>query len=87
MIYTDGYNHSGAPTYFPIVSYANYLGEFSDNRMPEVGLFAQSTEPGRHPQPFGAPTTTSIAFERLRLPRMSLATPSPTQMQRWCSSR
>jgi hypothetical protein len=36
MIYSDGYNHSGAPDYFPTVSYANYLGEFSDNRMPEI---------------------------------------------------
>jgi hypothetical protein len=36
MIYSDGYNHSGPPTYFPILSYANYLGEFGDNRMPEL---------------------------------------------------
>jgi hypothetical protein len=36
MIYSDGYNHSPPPNYFPIVSYANYLGEFSDNRMPEI---------------------------------------------------
>jgi len=36
MIYSDGFNHSGAPTYFPIISYAAYLGQFGDNRMPEV---------------------------------------------------
>jgi hypothetical protein len=36
MIYSDGFNHSGPPDYFPIVSYANYLGQFSDNRMPEI---------------------------------------------------
>jgi hypothetical protein len=36
MVYSDGYNHSPGPDYFPIVSYANYLGEFGDNRMPEI---------------------------------------------------
>ena len=35
MVYSDGYNHnlSGGT---PIVSYANYLGEFSDNTMPDT---------------------------------------------------
>lgn len=36
MVYSDGYNHSGPPTYFPGISYANYLGEFGDNKMPEI---------------------------------------------------
>lgn len=36
MIYSDGFNHSGAPDYFPIVSYAAYLGQFGDNKMPEI---------------------------------------------------
>ncbi|HEX7569287.1 MAG TPA: hypothetical protein VF492_02160, partial [Verrucomicrobiae bacterium] len=35
MVYSDGYNHNtGGGT--PIVSYANYLGEFNDNSMPDV---------------------------------------------------
>ncbi len=36
MIYADGFNHSGPPDYFPIVSYANFLGQFGDNKMPDV---------------------------------------------------
>jgi len=36
MFYSDGYNHSGAPNYFPNVSLNNYLGEFGDNRMPDI---------------------------------------------------
>src|SRR6266852_4807066 len=31
MIYSDGFNHSGAPNYFPILSYAPYLGQFNTN--------------------------------------------------------
>ncbi|MGO9477476.1 MAG: alpha-amylase family glycosyl hydrolase [Limisphaerales bacterium] len=35
MVYSDGFNHNtGGGT--PIVSYANYLGEFGDNSMPDV---------------------------------------------------
>ena len=35
MIYSDGFNHNtGNGT--PIVSYANFLGEFGDNRMPDI---------------------------------------------------
>jgi len=34
-IYSDNYNQSGPPNYFPNPPYANYLGEFSDNQMPE----------------------------------------------------
>lgn len=35
MVYSDGYNHnySGGT---PVVSYANYLGEFSDNTIPDT---------------------------------------------------
>jgi glycosidase len=36
VIYSDGYNQSGAPNYFPSIAYANYLGEYSDNYMPDV---------------------------------------------------
>ena len=35
MVYSDGFNHNtGGGT--PIVSYANYLGEFGDNTMPDT---------------------------------------------------
>jgi hypothetical protein len=36
VIYSDGYNQSGPPNYFPSVAYANYLGEYNDNQMPDV---------------------------------------------------
>jgi hypothetical protein len=36
VIYSDGYNQSGAPNYFPSVAYANYLGEYNDNYMPDI---------------------------------------------------
>ncbi len=36
VIYSDGYNQSSAPNYFPSVAYANYLGEFADNTMPDI---------------------------------------------------
>jgi Alpha amylase, catalytic domain len=35
-IYSDGYNQSGAPNYFPSHANANYLGENGDNSMPEL---------------------------------------------------
>jgi hypothetical protein len=35
-IYSDGYNESGAPDYFPRVASAPYLGQFGDNKMPDV---------------------------------------------------
>jgi glycosidase len=35
-IYSDGYNQSGAPDYFPAIANAPYLGEFGDNKMPDV---------------------------------------------------
>ena len=36
VIYSDGYNQSSAPDYFPKVANAPYLGEFGDNKMPEL---------------------------------------------------
>ena len=36
VIYSDGYNQSGAPNYFPSIANANYLGEFGDNQMPDI---------------------------------------------------
>ncbi len=35
-IYSDGYNESGPPNYFPNRPFANYLGEFGDNQMPDI---------------------------------------------------
>ncbi len=35
-IYSDNYNQSGPPNYFPTPPYANYLGEYGDNQMPDV---------------------------------------------------
>ncbi len=36
VIYSDGYNQSSVPDYFPRVANAPYLGEFGDNKMPDV---------------------------------------------------
>jgi hypothetical protein len=35
-IYSDNYNQSPGPSYFPTAPYANYLGEFGDNQMPDI---------------------------------------------------
>jgi hypothetical protein len=35
MVYSDGFNHNTSGN-TPIASYANYLGEFNDNSMPEM---------------------------------------------------
>src|SRR5437773_11984203 len=40
MIYSDGFNYAGDPSNsgtFPIVPQANYLGQYGDNQMPEIG--------------------------------------------------
>lgn len=36
LVYSDGYNQSGAPDYFPRVADAPYLGQFGDNKMPDL---------------------------------------------------
>ncbi len=42
VIYSDGYNWSsptvnnGSTNYFPSIAYANYLGEYGDNQMPDI---------------------------------------------------
>ena len=36
LIYSDGYNQSSAPNYFPSVANANYLGQYGDNQMPDI---------------------------------------------------
>lgn len=35
-IYSDGYNQSSGPDFFPRVASAPYLGQFGDNKMPDV---------------------------------------------------
>ena len=36
VIYSDGYNQSSGPDFFPRVANAPYLGEFGDNKMPDL---------------------------------------------------
>lgn len=50
-IYSDGYNQSSAPDYFPRVANAPYLGEFGDNKMPDVAyLHHQLARGGTRPR-------------------------------------
>lgn len=36
VVYSDGYNQSSGPDFFPRVANAPYLGEFGDNKMPDL---------------------------------------------------
>lgn len=36
VIYSDGNNQSGPPNYFPSIAYANHLGQYGDNYMPDI---------------------------------------------------
>ncbi len=50
-IYSDNYNQSGPPNYFPTPPYANYLGQFSDNQMPDIAyLHKQLARGGTAPR-------------------------------------
>jgi hypothetical protein len=61
-IYSDGWNQSGAPNYFPNPSYANYLGEFGDNQMPDVAyVHNQLARGGTWPR---WSDQNTVAFER-----------------------
>jgi glycosidase len=61
MTYSDGYNHNAAGG-TPVVSYANYLGEFNDNSMPEtMYLHNQLARGGTSPR---WSDQNIIAFER-----------------------
>ncbi|HTB83554.1 MAG TPA: alpha-amylase family glycosyl hydrolase [Candidatus Sulfotelmatobacter sp.] len=61
MTYSDGYNHNFAGG-TPVVSYANYLGEYSDNSLPEtVYLHNNLARGGTHSRWSDA---NIIAFER-----------------------
>lgn len=65
MIYSDNYNWAGPPSdpsTFPIVPYANYLGEFGDNTMPETCyLHHQLARGGTRPR---WSDQNIVAFER-----------------------
>lgn len=62
VIYSDNYNQSGPPNYFPSIAYANYLGEYGDNQMPDiVYLHNQLARGGTWPR-WGDQNT--VAFER-----------------------
>lgn len=65
MIYSDAYNFAGPPassSTFPIVPFANYLGEFGDNGMPELGyLHHQLARGGTRPR---WSDQNIVAFER-----------------------
>jgi len=61
MTYSDGYNHNSAGG-TPVVSYANYLGEFGDNTMPDtMYLHNQLARGGTNPR---WSDQNIIAFER-----------------------
>ena len=61
-IYSDNYNQSGPPNYFPNRPYANYLGEFDDPGMPEVAyLHNQLARGGTRPR---WSDCNIVAFER-----------------------
>jgi len=51
VIYSDGYNQSSGPDYFPRVANAPYLGQFGDNKMPELAyLHHQLARGGTRPR-------------------------------------
>ena len=61
-IYSDGWNQSGPPNYFPTAPYANYLGEFGDNQMPDICyLHNQLARGGTNPR---WSDQNLVAFER-----------------------
>jgi glycosidase/archaellum component FlaG (FlaF/FlaG flagellin family) len=63
MAYSDGYNHNFAGG-TPVVSYANYLGEYSDNSLPEtVYIHNNLARGGTHPR-WSDTGAGIIAFER-----------------------
>ena len=62
VIYSDGYNQSSGPDYFPRVANAPYLGEFGDNKMPDLAyLHQQLARGGTRPRWSDADI---VAFER-----------------------
>jgi len=62
VIYSDGYNESSGPDYFPRVANAPYLGQFGDNKMPELAyLHEQLARGGTRPR---WSDNDTVAFER-----------------------
>ncbi len=61
-IYSDGYNQSGAPDYFPRVASAPYLGEFGDNKMPDVAYLHHQLARGGTRSRWG--DADIVAYER-----------------------
>lgn len=62
VIYSDGYNQSSGPDYFPRVANAPYLGEFGDNKMPDLAyLHGQLSRGGTRSRWSDADI---VAFER-----------------------
>lgn len=61
-IYSDGYNQSGAPDYFPRVANAPYLGEFGDRKMPDVAYLHHQVARGGTRARWG--DADIVAFER-----------------------
>ncbi|MSU58562.1 MAG: hypothetical protein EXS35_10350 [Pedosphaera sp.] len=61
-IYSDGYNQSGAPDYFPAVANAPYLGEFGDNKMPDLAYLHHQLARGGTRARWSDSDT--VAFER-----------------------
>ena len=61
-IYSDGWNQSGAPNYFPNAPYANYLGESGDNQMPDICYLHNQLARGGTTPRWGDYST--VAFER-----------------------
>jgi glycosidase len=46
LIYSDGYNQSSGPDFFPRVAHAPYLGQFGDNKMPDLAYLHQQLARG-----------------------------------------
>ena len=74
-IYSDGYNQSGAPDYFPRVANAPYLGEFGDNKMPDVAYLHHQLARGGTRARWG--DADIVAYERYDY-RDSTNTPDQT---------
>ena len=61
-IYSDGYNQSSGPDYFPRVANAPYLGQFGDNKMPELAYLHHQLARGGTRARWG--DSDIVAFER-----------------------
>lgn len=62
VIYSDGYNQSSGPDYFPRVANAPYLGQFGDNKMPDVAYLHHQLARGGTSARWSDPDL--VAFER-----------------------